>query len=287
MFCLHAGAFAQHTVGRWELGAEGRANVWFNDYNQRIVGLGGSVHARYGFLPRLSFGIEVELAKLKTGQAPLTLEAPFDYLSLNELSVSAIGWYHLSPGRAVAPYLFGGIGVFQYRRLSGLGAYVPDARNHGSVRIPLGVGVETFTQRSLAFNFNIGYVILNNATEMIRRGLPDGYLTVGFGMNFYIGSSDNDDDDGDGLTNAHERVLGTNPTNPDTDEDSLPDGIEARKYKTDPLNPDTDGDKLKDGDEVLKYHTNPLNPDTDGDGFSDGEEVLMGTDPLDPNSHPE
>ena len=34
------------------------------------------------------------------------------------------------------------------------------------------------------------------------------------------------------------------------------------------------------------YTTDPLNPDTDGDGFSDGTEVRVGTNPLDPNSHP-
>lgn len=33
-------------------------------------------------------------------------------------------------------------------------------------------------------------------------------------------------------------------------------------------------------------NTNPLVKDTDGDGFSDGEEIRIGTDPLDPKSHP-
>ena len=66
------------------------------------------------------------------------------------------------------------------------------------------------------------------------------------------------DTDGDGLSDAEEGVLGT-----------------------DPNNPDTDGDGLTDGDEVNVHGTNPLLVDTDSDGYDDGVEVFMGTDPLD------
>ncbi len=83
----------------------------------------------------------------------------------------------------------------------------------------------------------------------------------------------NVDTDGDGLTDAQEVQLGTNPNNPDTDGDGLTDGDEVNKYHTDPLISDTDGDGLSDGDEVLTYKTNPLKSDTDGDGISDGDEV--------------
>jgi hypothetical protein len=69
------------------------------------------------------------------------------------------------------------------------------------------------------------------------------------------------DSDGDGLSNAQEGVIGT-----------------------DPFNSDTDGDGLSDGQEVLIYGTNPLNIDTDMDGFGDGQEVLvLLSDPLNPN----
>jgi Tol biopolymer transport system component len=92
------------------------------------------------------------------------------------------------------------------------------------------------------------------------------------------------DSDGDGLTNAEEAKIGTDPFNPDTDGDGLSDGDEVLKYGTDPLNPDTDGDGLSDGDEVLKYGTDPLNPDTDGDGLNDGDEIRYGTNPLNPDT---
>jgi len=81
------------------------------------------------------------------------------------------------------------------------------------------------------------------------------------------------DTDGDGLTDAQEAKLGTNPNKADTDGDRLSDGDEVNKYKTDPLKADTDGDGLSDGDEVLSHGTDPLKADTDGDGLNDGDEI--------------
>ena len=115
------------------------------------------------------------------------------------------------------------------------------------------------------------------------------------------------DTDGDGLSDAEEAALGTDPLNPDTDGDGLTDGFEVDNgldplvadldadgdgltnqeeftLGTDVLNPDSDGDGLSDGDEVRVHLTNPLDPDTDGGGRTDGQEVLAdGTDPLDPS----
>ncbi|MCZ4499722.1 MAG: hypothetical protein JWQ74_2275 [Marmoricola sp.] len=118
------------------------------------------------------------------------------------------------------------------------------------------------------------------------------------------------DTDGDGLTDAQERRLGTNPTKADTDGDGLKDGAEVngititskirlpgRSFvaiglvRTNPLRADTDGDGLKDGAEVEGFtltttvrtssrtyvigfvQTNPTKADTDGDGANDKAEV--------------
>ncbi|NWF90231.1 MAG: OmpA family protein, partial [Ignavibacteriaceae bacterium] len=84
-----------------------------------------------------------------------------------------------------------------------------------------------------------------------------------------------------GLMKKEEKLLGTDPKNPDTDGDGLKDGEEVNKYKTDPLKADTDGDGLSDGDEVMKYKTDPLKADTDGDSLSDKDELMQyKTDPL-------
>ncbi|MDZ7771165.1 MAG: OmpA family protein [Balneolaceae bacterium] len=93
------------------------------------------------------------------------------------------------------------------------------------------------------------------------------------------------DTDGDGLTDAEEMDLGTDPNNPDTDGDGLTDGDEVNQYNTDPLNEDTDGDGLTDGAEVNSHNTDPNNPDSDGDGLNDGDEINQyRTDPNNPDS---
>jgi predicted outer membrane repeat protein len=78
-----------------------------------------------------------------------------------------------------------------------------------------------------------------------------------------IGAWESADQDGDGLPEAEEVTLGTDPNDPDSDNDGL-----------------------WDGKEVTNYGTNPLKVDTDGDGYSDYYELIAGTDPLDPESFP-
>jgi Bacterial TSP3 repeat/Excalibur calcium-binding domain len=70
------------------------------------------------------------------------------------------------------------------------------------------------------------------------------------------------------------------PTADDTDGDNLSNELEAQ-FGTDPSNPDSDNDGVADGDEVNIYHTDPTKFDTDGDGHGDGEELFwLHTDPL-------
>ncbi len=87
------------------------------------------------------------------------------------------------------------------------------------------------------------------------------------------------DSDGDGLTDADEKALGTAPYNADTDGDGLGDGKEVQLYNTDPLKRDSDSDYLGDGNEITRG-TSPLKKDTDWDGLLDGREVTLGTNPL-------
>ena len=126
------------------------------------------------------------------------------------------------------------------------------------------------------------------------------------------------DTDEDGLPNLIEKEIGSDPYNPDTDGDNLPDGYEALTLGTDPTKPDTDengvsdydedfdndglsngqeyelgtepynedtdGDGLKDGEEINTYITDPLKVDTDDDGLEDGDEIYFETDPLNPDT---
>jgi outer membrane protein OmpA-like peptidoglycan-associated protein len=109
----------------------------------------------------------------------------------------------------------------------------------------------------------------------------DWYPAARVGVHFSFGGSENEDTDGDGLSNSEERAFRVNPNNPDTDGDGLLDGEEVKRYKTDPRKVDSDGDGLKDGEEVRTYTSNPNLVDTDADGLSDGSEVVQhNTNPL-------
>jgi len=88
----------------------------------------------------------------------------------------------------------------------------------------------------------------------------------------------NPDTDGDGLNDGKEVELGTDPLVADTDGDGLEDGRE-RELGTDPLLVDTDDDKLDDAAE-LDGRTDPLVADTDGDGVLDGQELEAGLNPV-------
>ena len=99
------------------------------------------------------------------------------------------------------------------------------------------------------------------------------------------------DEDGDFLPYAYEYQIGTDPLNPDTDDDGINDYIEIANG-LDPLVPDdtftgdndSDNDGLCDWQELYVYGTEPLNYDTDSDGLSDGFEVANGFDPLNPDT---
>lgn len=67
----------------------------------------------------------------------------------------------------------------------------------------------------------------------------------------------------------------------DSDMDGLDDAQELQ-LGTDPHNGDTDGDGLSDWEEVFVYGTDPTNPDTSGDGISDGHAVQLGLNPTQP-----
>ncbi|MGE3311931.1 MAG: metallophosphoesterase [Limisphaerales bacterium] len=87
-------------------------------------------------------------------------------------------------------------------------------------------------------------------------------------IDFSLAEASAVDRDGDGLDEAREAALGTDPDHPDTDGDGLPDGWEVEHR----LNPRWDkGDDGGDGD-------------PDGDGYLNREEHASGTSPREPGT---
>jgi len=105
---------------------------------------------------------------------------------------------------------------------------------------------------------NVSLLVTNNRTginialtednDEDDDGLPDWWELQYFG-NIWT-QNGTDDNDGDGLSNSTELSLGTNPANPDTDNDRLTDYDEIYIYGTSPTNSDTDCDNMGDGTEV-------------------------------------
>jgi len=130
----------------------------------------------------------------------------------------------------------------------------------------------------------------NRLDELSADFGPQNVLTTGPGypqVNWVIATDLDGDGDPDALSASasDDKIAwyenpGTNPLDPDTDDDGLSDGDEVNVYGTDPGDPDSDDDGLSDGDEVNVFPTDPLDPDTDGDGLLDGFEVTNGFDPL-------
>jgi alpha-galactosidase len=135
--------------------------------------------------------------------------------------------------------------------------------------------------QSTEFNFIV--------TDSDSDGFPDTYELAHTTPPSAKALNVGDDLEPDGLTNWQEYQLGTIPTNPDTDSDTLNDGPEltgvGSRPPTDPTKADTDGDGLNDGVEsntgtwisATNTGTNPAKADTDSDALSDGVETNTGT----------
>jgi cysteine-rich repeat protein len=146
-----------------------------------------------------------------------------------------------------------------------------------------------------------------------RGGIPDGVEDANLNGAVDVDETDpnvrtDDDSDGDGLTEAEEADLGTDPLDADTDDDGISDKQEINGTgplvpwgPTDPLDPDTDDDGLRDGTEIgvvttppdtdASYQpdtdpsstTDPLDDDSDDDGILDGAEDGNGNGAVGPN----
>ncbi len=162
---------------------------------------------------------------------------------------------------------------------------------HYVASLPIGTADPSVYIFGQGFDFTVDDFVISGDDI---SAYPD---TDGDGLSDYdevntYGTDPNDpDSDDDDLLDGWEVQFGLDPNEADTDEDTIADGdedededglsnVEEQDAETDPADADTDGDLLNDGDEVNVHGTDPNDPDTDSDDLSDYEEVITyGTDP--------
>ncbi|HKU44704.1 MAG TPA: DUF4215 domain-containing protein, partial [Polyangiales bacterium] len=156
----------------------------------------------------------------------------------------------------------------------------------GSLSIPANGSIELTFQASYAASSGTH---VQSGSAFVGPTQIDSTLTTGDDaspdLTVYVGTAP--DTDSDGLSDAKELLLGTDPQDNDTDNDGITDGTEVGGDGTynagvdsDPRDADTDDDGLSDGVEkngsgplASFAATDPLDWDADDDGLSDGLEV--------------
>lgn len=295
---------AQTGEGRVAFGVHGGVTKYWGTFTDNQIWFGGDVFARWNIIPYLSmhamFGVgqvryKIDADAIRGFPAYFgTEQTPFyagttiprnDMAFINYRTYSAILSYNITPNQSLIPYVFAGVGALNFegrnREDNGLPNNAAQAYDKTNLYFPVGAGLEAYITDDFVVNFK-GQLHLTGTDwfdDLEEQGTSnDVFATFGAGFSYYIfGSLDCDKD---GLTDAEEKRIGTDPCNPDTDGDQLTDFDEVRVHGTDPLKADTDDDGLGDFGELRQYTTDPRNADTDADGLRDGEEVnARRTDP--------
>lgn len=178
-------------------------------------------------------------------------------------------------GETFNPFVYLGLGVTEFENSAPELRVGTESQSGWALTLPIGIGL-LYKPRSFptfAYHLSLGYnLMFSDKVNGVQQGGSDSYLGATAGFEFLLNVGPNDSDD-DGLTNAAEARIGTNPNKADTDDDGLTDAEEVNIYHTNPTNPDTDGDGLSDGQEVRTTRTSPVIADTDGDGVRDGADA--------------
>ena len=276
MMTLTLSVFGQYRAEKLGGGAAVGGTVGFTGEDETGWDNEGGLHFRVFLRHSLNSMLEVE-AGASVG-ADLVDEA----YTTNLLPIDVRLLIRLMETRSFSPYLFGGVGMVRHH-VDELPANVSaDFENDAwNPFVPLGLGIQFRINDNTSFELQ-GAANVTLTDDLNAMDLSDGndmffYATAGLTM---AGRDGNADPDMDGLTNAQEAELGTDPNVADTDGDGLNDGEEFNTYSSDPKNPDTDGDGLTDKEEAKDHKTDPTKADTDGDGLSDKDELMTHkTDP--------
>jgi outer membrane protein OmpA-like peptidoglycan-associated protein len=174
---------------RLSVGINGGVNLMLSDFGTKKFGPGGELILRYGFAPRFSVGLLSGYGELKAEQVPPPPGIIYNYMKLHTIPAAVVGWWHLSPGEDVSPYIYGGIGLISYKQRDGQGREIPRQDFQVDPFVPVGVGLETSLSKNVSLGFDFGLrVTTTDFLEGVTKNLPDSYVTARIGLNFYFGA---------------------------------------------------------------------------------------------------
>ncbi|MDH7514884.1 MAG: OmpA family protein [Bacteroidota bacterium] len=304
----------RYAEGLLAVQAGGGFTKYSGEFNDESLGGMGLFRASYALIPEFSVGLQGvfgNLAYQRRRRRNMEYSYEFQFGKENYiLRRTTISSFHLFaqlnffPRAYINGTFYTGCGVTLYDPedyAKELVAVRPQAEDLAALSVPVGIGAEWFLFRSISVGLDFSYTFVFTdrldafppaelREEYLKRygsilGDPsmtegnDGYFSLAAGVKIYL--LEDNDIDGDLLSNEREEREGTNPYDQDTDGDGLSDYEEIMVNRTDPRKKDTDGDGLTDYAEIMRTRTNPLQADTDGDGLADAEELQhFTTDPL-------
>ena len=184
-------AYSQDKEGRWAVGFHAGGNLWLNSYNSRAAGPGGGFTLRYGVSDVFSAGLLTGLEVLKSKEDPPFPGTSLNYLKLNAIPLSLVGWFSLAPGKTINPYYYMGLGVLFYQRetnLNGQSVFLPDKRYRSSLHLPAGIGIEALLSKNFLCTVDLGYGLLDSHVEVPNAGRVSWYAAARVGVTFLLGT---------------------------------------------------------------------------------------------------
>lgn len=199
----------------------------------------------------------------------------FSQYSTNFFNIDLRLRYDFTHNTKLTPYALVGAGVTFFDVTDVPYNRDPESINSGTtlgIPVALGLKYELSPITTIDFNFGVNFS-LSDDFNPVYDDIKDINWVGRLGVHFNIVKFSLDTD-GDGLSDADEVKLSTDPKNPDSDNDGLLDGEEVNKYQSNPLDPDTDKGGIKDGIEV-KNSADPLDADDDILNIGLGEKLVL------------
>ncbi len=287
---------------RWILTLQGSATKLLGDFSDTRFSNGGALSLRRYALPLDEGRAGALYGQVLLGLYDLQWKTDlrmYDHFDTSRISLNEVNRTFAMPlqlsvlwrkeiGKKAELFLGTGLEMTYFSPMNpnGDGLDKPQ-ENYGkwTLGIPLSAEFEYLLSDYIALNFHVAfhYTFTDYLDGYAAGTANDSYLITGLGISYSFPAPDRDSDF-DGLLDRTETdVFGTDPYDPDTDDDGLRDDEELAAG-TSPLHPDTDGDGLLDGEELHRWGSNPLSRDSDDDSIEDLVETVMGTSPSNKDS---